>query len=66
MDAYDKVVANLDGLARAKREAAVSHPRLSLWFTGLKDNIEEIGGLVPLAIRVGADAINLQMLFPPG
>jgi MoaA/NifB/PqqE/SkfB family radical SAM enzyme len=66
VDAYDKVVANLDGLARAKREAAVSHPRLSLWFTGLKDNIEEIGGLVPLAIRVGADAINLQRLVYNG
>ena len=66
VDAYDKVVANLDGLARAKREAGVSHPRLSLWFTGLKDNIEEIGGLVPLAVRVAADAINLQRLVYNG
>ena len=66
VDAYQKVVANLEGLARAKREAGVSSPRVSLWFTGLKDNIEEIGGLVPLAARVGADSITLQRLVYNG
>jgi radical SAM protein with 4Fe4S-binding SPASM domain len=66
VDAYQKVVVNLAALARAKRDAEVSHPRVSLWFTGLKDNIEEVAGLVPLAIQVGAAGINLQRLVYNG
>ena len=66
VDAYAKVVANLEAFREAKREAGVTHPRVSLWFTGLRDNIEEIAGLVPLAVRVGADGINLQRLVYNG
>ena len=66
VDAYPRVVANLEALAEAKRNAGADHPRVSLWFTGLKDNIEEIGGLVPLAVRVGARGINLQRLVYNG
>ena len=66
VDAYHKVVANLEALAQAKRDAGTNRPRVSLWFTGLKDNIEEIAGLVPLAVRVGASGINLQRLVYNG
>jgi MoaA/NifB/PqqE/SkfB family radical SAM enzyme len=66
VDAYHKVVANLDAFARAKADARADSPRVSLWFTGLKDNIEEIVGLVPLAVRVGARGINLQRLVYNG
>lgn len=66
VDAYAKVVANLEGLRDAKRAAGAAVPRVSLWFTGLKDNIEEIAGLVPLAARVGAAGINLQRLVYNG
>jgi len=66
VDAYQKVVANLEALAEAKRDARADRPRVSLWFTGLKDNVEEIAGLVPLAVRVGARGINLQRLVYNG
>jgi len=66
VDAYQKVVANLEALAQAKRGARVECPHVSLWFTGLKDNIEEIAGLVPLAVRIGARGINLQRLVYNG
>jgi MoaA/NifB/PqqE/SkfB family radical SAM enzyme len=66
VDAYHKVVANLEAFAQAKRDAHADYPRVSLWFTGLKDNIEEIAGLVPLAARVGARGINLQRLVYNG
>src|SRR5262245_22668520 len=66
VDALDKVVANLEGLAEAKRRAASASPRVTLWFTALKDNIEEIPGLVPLAARVSAEGINLQRLVYNG
>ncbi|HKW92208.1 MAG TPA: radical SAM protein [Methylomirabilota bacterium] len=66
VDAYHKVVANLEGLAAAKREIGADAPRVSLWFTALKDNIEEIAGLVPLAARVAARGITLQRLVYNG
>ncbi len=66
VDAYGRVIENLEALHQAKREAGASSPRVSLWFTGLKDNIEEIAGLVPLALRVGAEGINLQRLVYNG
>ena len=66
VDAYQRVVANLEALVQAKRDARADGPHVSLWFTGLKDNIEEIAGLVPLAVRVGARGINLQRLVYNG
>ena len=65
-EAFDKVVRNLERLAEAKRRRGAAHPRLSLWFTVLKDNLEELPGLVPLAARVGASGVYLQRLVYNG
>jgi MoaA/NifB/PqqE/SkfB family radical SAM enzyme len=62
VDAFAKVVANLERFAGTKREVGTSHPRVSLWFTALRDNLDEIPGLVPLAQRVEATGIHLQRL----
>ncbi|HET8577064.1 MAG TPA: radical SAM protein [Methylomirabilota bacterium] len=66
VDAFARVVGNLERLAAIKAERAVSRPHVSLWFTALKDNIEEIPGLVPLALRTGALGIHLQRLVYNG
>jgi len=66
VDALDKVIANLEALADAKQRAGSDHPRVTLWFTALRDNIEEIPALVPLATRVAAAGINLQRLVYNG
>ena len=65
-DAFPKVVANLERLSEAKRERGATNPRVALWFTVMKDNVEEIPGLVPLATRVGASGIYLQRLVYNG
>ncbi len=65
-DAFHKVVTNLQRLSALKKERGVTHPRVSLWFTVMKDNLEEIPGLVPLATRVGASGIYLQRLVYNG
>jgi MoaA/NifB/PqqE/SkfB family radical SAM enzyme len=65
-DAFEKVLGNLDRLSAHKGERGATHPRVSLWFTVMKDNIEEIPGLVPLATRVGASGIYLQRLVYNG
>jgi MoaA/NifB/PqqE/SkfB family radical SAM enzyme len=66
VDAYDKVIANLEALRDLKRELGAQTPRVSLWFTTLRDNIGEIVGLVPLGTRTGAEGINLQRLVYNG
>jgi len=66
VDAFDKVVRNLEGLHRLKAELGAPRPAVSLWFTALKDNIEEVPGLIPLALRVGAPEIHLQRLVYNG
>jgi MoaA/NifB/PqqE/SkfB family radical SAM enzyme len=66
VDAFDKVVRNLEELRRVKDELRVAHPAVSLWFTALKDNIEEIPGLISLAGRAGAPEIHLQRLVYNG
>jgi MoaA/NifB/PqqE/SkfB family radical SAM enzyme len=66
VDAFARVVANLERFAATKRELRASWPQVSLWFTALRDNIQEIPGLVPLARRVEAAGIHLQRLVYNG
>ena len=66
VDAFDRVVDNLAELARLKEEIGAPRPHVSLWFTALRDNIEEIPGLVPLARHTGATGIHLQRLVYNG
>ena len=65
-DAFERVVANLQRLRQTQAARGVTTPRVSLWFTVLKDNVEEIPGLVPLATHVGASGIYLQRLVYNG
>ncbi|HEV8615665.1 MAG TPA: radical SAM protein [Methylomirabilota bacterium] len=66
VDAFARVVSNLEAFATLRRERGTLTPRVSLWFTALRDNIEEIPGLVPLAVRAAAGGIHLQRLVYNG
>ena len=66
VDALAKVVANLEAFAAYRRERGVRHPAVSLWFTGMRDNVRELPGLVPIAVRAGAAEIHLQRLVYNG
>lgn len=62
VDALDKVLGNLERFAAERQSRGTERPGVSLWFTALRDNIEEIPALVPLARRAGASGIHLQRL----
>jgi MoaA/NifB/PqqE/SkfB family radical SAM enzyme len=62
VDAFDRVLRNLESFAAYRRRRGAAHPRVSLWFTGLQDNVRELPGLVPIAVRAGAAGIHLQRL----
>jgi len=66
VDALGRVVANLEAFAAYRRARGVRHPAVSLWFTGMRANLAELPGLVPIAIRAGAVGIHLQRLVYNG
>ncbi len=41
VDAFDRVMENLEQLAHLKGDLGVTRPLVSLWFTALQDNVEE-------------------------
>jgi MoaA/NifB/PqqE/SkfB family radical SAM enzyme len=66
VDAFDKVTANLEAFAAFRRQRGAERPQVSLWFTGLRENLSELPGLVPIAVRAGAAGIHLQRLVYNG
>ena len=67
-DMFDTILRNLRGFLAFKREMGVSHPRVSLWLTGLKETIAQLPAFVRLAHEVGVMEVHLQRLvyFPEG
>jgi radical SAM protein with 4Fe4S-binding SPASM domain len=57
-----KLVANLKRFVEIQRELGVSTPRVSLWMTGVKENIAELPEVVRLAAHMGVPEVYLQRL----
>ncbi len=66
VDALPKVIGNLEAFAAYRRARGVAHPAVSLWFTGMHENLAELPGLVPIALRAGGAEIHLQRLVYNG
>lgn len=60
--AHAKVVRNIAHLTAAQGRLGRDHPRVSLWFTGMRDNLGELPDLVRLAAQVGVPEVYLQRL----
>jgi MoaA/NifB/PqqE/SkfB family radical SAM enzyme len=59
---FDKIVENLHAMVATKAALGSSLPKLSLWCTGMKENIAELPELVRLAARLGIGEVYLQRL----
>lgn len=55
-----KIIRNLAAFTRLQRELGATHPRLSFWFTAMRENLHELPGLVPLALESGVREIYVQ------
>ncbi|MSP13040.1 MAG: radical SAM/SPASM domain-containing protein [Chloroflexi bacterium] len=71
--AFHKVMKNLQAFTALQRELQAEKPRVSLWMTGMKENIAELPDLVRLAARIGVPEVYLQRMVyyldgsaPPG
>jgi MoaA/NifB/PqqE/SkfB family radical SAM enzyme len=60
--AFERVVANLAQMVRTRAELDARSPALSIWVTGLHENLSELPDIVDLAARLGADEVYLQRL----
>jgi radical SAM protein with 4Fe4S-binding SPASM domain len=61
VDAFDQVVANVAAFAQ-RIEKVGCGPRLSLWFTAVKENLTELPDLVRLAHRLGVGEAYVHRL----
>jgi radical SAM protein with 4Fe4S-binding SPASM domain len=59
---FNKIIENLRGMVATKAALGSILPKLSLWCTGLKENIAELPDLVRLAARLGIGEVYLQRL----
>jgi MoaA/NifB/PqqE/SkfB family radical SAM enzyme len=57
-----KIVANLRRFTRLQRELGAASPRLSIWMTGMRENVAELPDLVRLAARVGIREVYMQRM----
>jgi MoaA/NifB/PqqE/SkfB family radical SAM enzyme len=60
--AFERVVEHVAQMVRTRGHLDSPAPRVSLWMTGMRENVAELVGLVELAARIGADEVYLQRL----
>jgi hypothetical protein len=65
---FARIVRNVRAFRAMQRELAVERPRVSLWLTGLKETVAQLGDFVRLAHRIDVAEVYLQRLvyFPAG
>lgn len=61
IDAFDRMVENVTAFSRRIRQAGHG-PRLSLWFTAMRENLAELPELVRLAHDLGVEEVYVQRL----
>jgi MoaA/NifB/PqqE/SkfB family radical SAM enzyme len=62
VDRFERVTANVARLVGLQRQLGRTTPRLSLWFTATRANIDELPGFVQLAADLGVREVYVQRL----
>ncbi|HET7853473.1 MAG TPA: radical SAM protein [Candidatus Methylomirabilis sp.] len=66
VDQFDRVVENVRQLLELQRELNERTPRVSLWFTAMKVNLDELPAFVRLAAQLGVPEVYVQRLVYNG
>lgn len=66
VDLFSRVIAGARSLAEARQRLGSATPRVSLWMTGLKSNIQELPELVRIAAAAGIAEVYIQRLVFSG
>jgi radical SAM protein with 4Fe4S-binding SPASM domain len=59
---FDQIVNNLRSFVDRIRHHPLSHPKLSLWYLGTRENIAELPDFIRLAASIGVREVYLQRL----
>jgi MoaA/NifB/PqqE/SkfB family radical SAM enzyme len=59
---FDRIVRDVRRMREFQDEKGVSHPRVSLWLTGLKETIQQLPDFVRLAASMNVREVHLQRL----
>jgi MoaA/NifB/PqqE/SkfB family radical SAM enzyme len=62
VDRLDRVKANVTRLVAVQRAATRATPRVSLWFTASRANLDELPAFVELAAELGVGEVYIQRL----
>jgi MoaA/NifB/PqqE/SkfB family radical SAM enzyme len=62
VDRFERVKANVARLVALQREMGRTTPRVSLWFTASRANVEELPAFVQLAAELGVSEVYVQRL----
>ena len=60
-----KIVYNLREFTRLQRELGADRPRVSIWMTGMRENIRELPDLMRLAAHMGVAEVYVQRMVYP-
>jgi radical SAM protein with 4Fe4S-binding SPASM domain len=66
VDGLERIFTNLSGFAGTKRSLQSETPAVSLWITGMKQNVRELPDLVQRAAGMGITEVYLQRLVFSG
>ena len=61
--ALPKIIRNLAAFTRMRDELGATLPRLSFWFTAMRENLPELPRLVEIALETGVREIYVQRLI---
>jgi MoaA/NifB/PqqE/SkfB family radical SAM enzyme len=62
VDAFDKIWRNVRAFIARQKAQNASKPVVSLWFTAMRENLQELPGLVNLAADAGINEVYMQRL----
>lgn len=61
-DYFQRIVRNVRNFTAIQAREGLSHPRVSLWLTGLRETIDQLPDFVRLAHDIGVREVHLQRL----
>ena len=62
VDQFERVLRNVGSLVALQQQQGCNTPRVSLWFTTLKANLDELPAFIRLAAQLGVPEVNAQRL----
>src|SRR5579884_1691297 len=62
VDAFDKIWRNMRAFIAMQKAQDVQKPAVSLWFTAMRENLQDLPGLIELAAEAGIREVYMQRL----